>query len=135
MAFLPSMPDADMKRTLAHEPAIGIPFSQLNEAVMRGDAPFSAGERELIAAYVSALNGCDYCQCEHAALAAAFGLPVGILAQLLQDGDTGEVSERFRAPWSTPGSSRSARRSSVPPMSRPCSRQGMMNGPCTFWSS
>src|SRR5262249_37320762 len=36
MAFLPSMPDADMKDTLAREPAIGIPFSQLNEAVMRG---------------------------------------------------------------------------------------------------
>jgi hypothetical protein len=57
MAFFPSMPDADMKHTLAREPAIGIPFSQLNEAVMRGDAPFSAGEQELLAAYVSALNG------------------------------------------------------------------------------
>jgi uncharacterized peroxidase-related enzyme len=97
MAFLPSMPDADMKDTLTREPAIGIPFSQLNEAVMRGNAPFTAGERELIAAYVSALNGCDYCQCEHAALAAAFGFPAGILAQLLQDVDTAEVSERLRA--------------------------------------
>src|SRR4029453_2779729 len=77
MAFFPSMPDADMKHTLAREPAIGILFSQLNEAVMRGDAPFSAGERELLAAYVSALNGCDYCQCEHAALATAFGVPAG----------------------------------------------------------
>jgi uncharacterized peroxidase-related enzyme len=97
MTFFPSMPDADMKHTLAREPAIGIPFSQLNEAVMRGDAPFTAGERELIAAYVSALNGCDYCQCEHAALAAAFGLPAGLLAQLLQDVDTAEVSEALRA--------------------------------------
>jgi uncharacterized peroxidase-related enzyme len=74
-----------------------MPFSQLNEAVMRGDAPFTAGERELLAAYVSALNGCDYCQCEHAALAAAFGFPAGLLAQLLQDVDTAEVSEAFRA--------------------------------------
>ncbi len=97
MAFFPSMPDADMKHTLAREPAIGMPFSQLNEAVMRGDAPFTAGERELIAAYVSALNGCDYCQCEHAALAAAFGLPAGLLAQLLHDVDTAEVSEGLRA--------------------------------------
>jgi hypothetical protein len=48
MAFFPSVPDADMKHTLAREPAIGIPFSQLNEAVMRGDAPFTAGERELL---------------------------------------------------------------------------------------
>jgi uncharacterized peroxidase-related enzyme len=91
------MPDADMKDTLAREPAIGMPFSQLNEAVMRGDAPFSAGERELLAAYVSALNSCDYCQCEHSALATAFGLPAGLLAQLLHDVDTAEVSEAFRA--------------------------------------
>jgi uncharacterized peroxidase-related enzyme len=97
MAFFPSIPDADMKQTLAREPAIGIPFSQLNEAVMRGDAPFTAGEREVIAAYVSALNGCDYCQCEHTALATAFGFPAGILAQLLQDVDTAEVSESLRA--------------------------------------
>jgi uncharacterized peroxidase-related enzyme len=97
MAYFPSMPDADMKGTLAREPTIGIPFSQLNEAVMRGDAPFTAGERELLAAYVSALNSCDYCQCEHTALAAAFGLPAGLLAQLLHDVDTAEVSEAFRA--------------------------------------
>src|SRR5215831_16697693 len=97
MAFFPSVPDADMKHTLAREPAIGIPFSQLNEAVMRGDAPVSAGERELLAAYVSALHGCDDCQWEHAALATALGLPAGLLAQLLQDVDTAEVSEPFRA--------------------------------------
>lgn len=97
MAFFPSMPDVDMKGTLSREPAIGMPFSQLNETVMRGDAPFTAGERELLAAYVSALNGCDYCQCEHTALAAAFGLPAGLLAQLLHNVDTAEVSEAFRA--------------------------------------
>jgi hypothetical protein len=32
-----------------------------------------------------------------AALAAAFGLPAGLLVQLLQDVDTAEVSEAFRA--------------------------------------
>jgi len=97
MAFFSSMPDADMKDTRAREPAIGMPFSRLNEAVIRGDAPFSAGERELLAAYVSALNSCDDCQCAHAALATAFGLPAGLLAQLLHDVDTAEVSEAFRA--------------------------------------
>lgn len=97
MAFFPSLPGADMKQTLAREPMVGIPFSQLNEAVMRGDAPFTAGERELIAAYVSALNACQYCQCEHTALAEAFGLPAGLLEQLLQDVDTAAVSEALRA--------------------------------------
>ncbi len=51
----------------------------------------------MLAAYVSALNGCDYCQGEHAALAAAFGVPAEVLAQLLQDVDTAEVSEGLRA--------------------------------------
>jgi AhpD family alkylhydroperoxidase len=69
-------------------------WSQARCALSVGDAPFSAGERELLAAYVSALNSCDYCQCEHAALATAFGLPAGLLAQLRQDVDTAEV---FRA--------------------------------------
>ena len=50
MSFLPSLPDADMKQTLKREPDIGIPLSQLNQVVMRGDAPFTPGERELIAA-------------------------------------------------------------------------------------
>ena len=108
MAFFSSMPDADMKDTLAREPAIGIPFSQLNEAVMRGDAPFSTGERELLAAYVSALNGCDYCQCEHSALATAFGLPAGHPGAAPPGCGHGRgVREPSGPPWSMPGSSRS----------------------------
>jgi uncharacterized peroxidase-related enzyme len=97
MSFLPSLPDADMKQTLKHEPDIGIPFSQLNQAVMRGDAPFTPGERECIAAYVSALNACHYCQSEHTAVAEAFGMPSGLLEQLLHDVAAAEVPEALRA--------------------------------------
>jgi uncharacterized peroxidase-related enzyme len=97
MSFLSSLPDADMKQTLRHEPDIGIPFSQLNQAVMRGEAPFTPGERELIAAYISALNACHYCQSEHTAVAEAFGMPAGLLEQLLQDMAAAEVSEALRA--------------------------------------
>src|SRR5262249_6998604 len=92
MAFFPSAPDADMKHTLAREPAIGIPFSRLNEAVMRGDAPFSAGERELLAAYVAALNGCDYCQCEAGPRATAWGFAGGLVARLRGGGERAGVS-------------------------------------------
>jgi uncharacterized peroxidase-related enzyme len=97
MSFLPSLPDADMKQTLKCEPDIGIPFSQLNQAVMRANAPFTPGEREFIAAYVSALNACHYCQSEHTAVAEAFGMPASLLEQLLNDMEAAEVSETLRA--------------------------------------
>ena len=97
MSFLPSLPDADMKRTLKREPDIGIPFSQLNQAVMRGDAPFTPGEREFVAAYVSALNASQYCRSEHTAVAAAFGMPAGLLEQALHDVEAAEVSDALRA--------------------------------------
>ena len=35
------------------------------EALMRSDAPISRSDRELIAAYVSALNECDFCHGSH----------------------------------------------------------------------
>ena len=45
--------------------------------MLRGPSSLSRGERELIAAYVSALNDCQYCTSSHAACAAA-QLPGGV---------------------------------------------------------
>ncbi|NET05043.1 MAG: hypothetical protein F6K09_11890 [Merismopedia sp. SIO2A8] len=36
---------------------------------MRGESALSAGERELITAYVSGLNACNYCYGSHQAIA------------------------------------------------------------------
>ena len=38
----------------------GRPFSQLTQQVMRGDSPWSVGEREMFAAFVSRLNQCVF---------------------------------------------------------------------------
>jgi hypothetical protein len=38
----------------------GRPFSQLTQRVMRGDSPWSVGEREMFAAFVSRLNQCVF---------------------------------------------------------------------------
>ena len=58
-----------------------------------GRAPCPAGERELIAAYVSALNGCQYCSSSHSACAAA-QLPGGmtVVEQVRADPGTAPVS-------------------------------------------
>jgi hypothetical protein len=38
----------------------GRPFSELTQRVMRGPSPWSVGERELFAAFVSRLNQCVF---------------------------------------------------------------------------
>ena len=101
MSFLPSLPEADMKQTLKCEPDTGIPFSQLNQAVMRGNAPFTPGERELIAAYVSALNACHYCQSEHTALAETFGIPLGYWSSYSRMWKLPKCRRRCGRPWCT----------------------------------
>ena len=97
MTFLKSLPDAVLKDVLRTNPAIGVPFAQWHEELLRGPSPFSVGERELFAAYVSALNSCGYCQGEHEAVAESFGIPHGLLDALLADIDSAPVEARLRA--------------------------------------
>ena len=96
MSFLRSSPDADLKAVLRLDPALGGPFAHYHEALLRGPSPFSAGERELIGAFVSALNGCDFCHTEHAAVAETFGLEAGLVEALLKDVATAPVSDKLR---------------------------------------
>ena len=46
---------------LRYRPETGRPLSELTEVLLRGPGTLTRGERELIAAYVSALNDCRYC--------------------------------------------------------------------------
>jgi uncharacterized peroxidase-related enzyme len=56
---------------LRYRPETGRPLSELAEVLLRGPSTLTRGERELIAAYVSALNDCRYCSASHSACAAA----------------------------------------------------------------
>jgi alkylhydroperoxidase family enzyme len=56
---------------LRYRPETGRPLSELAEVLLRGPGTLTRGERELIAAYVSALNDCRYCSASHSACAAA----------------------------------------------------------------
>ena len=48
-------------RTLYYRPELfGRPFSDALDAAMRGPSEWSAGERELFAAFVSSLNQCPF---------------------------------------------------------------------------
>src|SRR5216684_1266102 len=56
---------------LRFRPETARPLSELTEVLLRGPSTLTRGERELIAAYVSALNDCRYCASSHSACAAA----------------------------------------------------------------
>jgi uncharacterized peroxidase-related enzyme len=83
---------------LAYRPETAGPLMELAEVLLRGDSTLSRGERELIAAYVSRRNECEYCSNSHAATAAA-QLPggAGQVAQVLADPGTAPVSGKLRA--------------------------------------
>lgn len=96
MTYLRNLPNADLKEILKSEPDLGLPIALYHEALLRGPSPFSIAERELMAAFVSGLNACDFCSEEHEAVAERFGVQAGTLAALLADIDTAPVAEKMR---------------------------------------
>lgn len=89
MSHLRSLPEqAVLLDVFKAYPAVSRPLLEYHEVLLRGPSPLSVGQRELIAAYVSGLNSCHYCHGIHTATAEAFGVPRGLLAQLLSDLDS-----------------------------------------------
>lgn len=79
-------------------PETARPLNQLAEVLLRGDSTLSRGERELIAAYVSALNECQFCQRSHGTFA-AFQLEGSwsVVGAVKRDPHTAPVSEKMKA--------------------------------------
>jgi len=96
MTYLRSFPNADLKEILKSEPDLGLPIAEYHEVLLRGSSPFSIGERELMAAFVSGLNACDFCSEEHEAVAERFEVEAGTLAALLADIESAPVSDKLR---------------------------------------
>jgi uncharacterized peroxidase-related enzyme len=95
--YLKSLPeDAVLLHLFRAHPEPARPLLDLHELVMRGPSPLSAGERELIAAYVSGVNSCNYCHGIHAQTAEAFGIEPGLLEAALTDLDTAPVADNLR---------------------------------------
>jgi uncharacterized peroxidase-related enzyme len=63
---------------------------------MRGPSPFTQGERELIAAYVSGLNACAYCHGTHVGVAEACGMKPDLIEALLSDIETAPIEARMK---------------------------------------
>jgi uncharacterized peroxidase-related enzyme len=83
---------------LTYRPETARPMAMLAEVLMRGPSTLSPGERELIAAYVSARNECGYCTASHAA-SAAVRLPGGVtlVDQVLAGPETAPITPKLAA--------------------------------------
>ncbi|MBO1415037.1 carboxymuconolactone decarboxylase family protein [Streptomyces sp. FH025] len=83
---------------LAQRPDTAVPLGMLADALLKAPAPMSRGERELVAAYVSSLNGTRFCTGAHSAFAAA-QLDGGeeLVEAALADPGTAPLTDRMRA--------------------------------------
>jgi uncharacterized peroxidase-related enzyme len=79
-------------------PETARPMSELADVLLRGPSSLSPGERELIAAYVSGLNECRFCNRSHAAFAAA-QLPEGmaLVDQVCAEPEVAPISGKLKA--------------------------------------
>ncbi len=79
-------------------PETGEPLSALAEVLLRGDNTLTRGERELIAAYVSNLNECDFCQASHSTFAAhQLDGGMDLVERVKVDPDSAGISGKLRA--------------------------------------
>lgn len=77
-------------------PGTAGPLLDYHEALMRGPSPLTVAERELVAAYVSGLNSCDYCYGIHSATAQRFGVDDKTLTAMPEGLDTAGIDDRMR---------------------------------------
>jgi len=97
MPFFPSLRDnANVGDLFNIKPDFKEGFSAFSEATMRGLSVFSIGEKELIAAYTSVLNSCDYCYGGHAAIAKQHGIEEGVFDSLIDDIDMAPVDDKLK---------------------------------------
>lgn len=97
MPFLPSVNlDDKVPHVLAKfNTGTGRPLIEYHEALLRGESPFTVAEREMMAAYVSGVNACQYCHGAHTAAAKQFGVSEQLISDLLVNVRTAGVSAKM----------------------------------------
>ena len=81
---------------LAFRPATAHHLAAMSHEIMFADAPISPALRELMAAYTSSLNRCDFCMRAHAAVA-AHTLGDELVRSVLADPETSALQESEKA--------------------------------------
>ena len=76
---------------------LGTHLKELTHEAMRGPSAWSVGDRELMAAFVSKLNECEYCMKAHTAVAARAYEDEERVSAVLADLETAPIEEPLRA--------------------------------------
>ena len=88
-----------IRSLFVYRPETAAPLNALVQVMLHNPHPtLSAGEREMIAAYVSRLNNCHYCARIHGAIARhQLGRDATLMDQVFQDPDTADISNKMKA--------------------------------------
>ncbi len=79
-------------------PETAEPLLALAQTLLRGDSTLSAGERELIATYVSSRNECVFCASSHGAAAKhLLDDDFSLIEQVWRDPDAAPISDKLKA--------------------------------------
>ncbi|MEM9683511.1 MAG: peroxidase-related enzyme [Pseudomonadota bacterium] len=98
MSYLSYSKDFDgVADVFLRDPARYAPLLQFIETVMVGESSLTKAEREMIAAHVSKLNGCDFCLGAHRSTLAAMDIDISLIEALEADPELAMVDDRFRA--------------------------------------
>jgi uncharacterized peroxidase-related enzyme len=82
---------------LAFRPETARPLNELVDILLRGPHSLTRGERELIAAFVSAQNDCYYCETIHGAIAAHHLGDEAVVVSVKSDFQHASISDKMKA--------------------------------------
>jgi len=87
-----------IRSLFAFRPEVAEPMSVLADVLLHAGNSLTRGERELIAAHVSALNDCTFCHNSHAAVASChLGDDGAVMRAVVADAERAPVSAKMKA--------------------------------------
>ena len=99
----PNLPG--IRSLMAFSPETAEPMGKLANLMLRTNEGLSMAEREMIAAYVSYLNDCFYCQQSHGAIAVCYlNGDEALVEQVKKDYEHADISDKLKALLSIAGS-------------------------------
>lgn len=96
MSRFPSLPEnPDLGDVFKRFPKTVWPLCEYHDILLRGDSDLSIADREMLAAYVSGLNACNYCHGSHQIIAEVHGIEEKVFVNLVNDPAQAGIDEKF----------------------------------------
>ncbi len=96
MARLPSLPEKPHLLDVFKRFPRGVqPLLSFHDEVLRGESELSAAEREMIAAYTSGLNACNFCHGSHRMIAEVHGIEPEVFENLVNEPEKAGLAPKW----------------------------------------